>query len=171
MSGLESDENNIGTPMDDVGFHRGDGNSGKPRKKSSEYESDPPDYFDVQNLNLWHVAGNLSRPIASFWYQFILLLIVAVPAILMYSWILPNFILPFPAALGFKTLTVTYFGLFFSIMDVATGPACERFVAQYAEIDPRKSLKYAQFFIYFQMFTGLAQVTVVAVLYDLYCLH
>jgi O-antigen/teichoic acid export membrane protein len=159
MSVSNSDDSKKESPSNDVGFHKGDGHLGK---KSSEYLSDPPEYLDVANLDLWNVAGNLSRPIASFWYQFVLLLIVAVPAILMYSWIMPNFILPFPTALGFKTLTVTYFGLFFSIMDVATGPACERFVAQYAEIDPPKALKYAQFFIYFQMFTGLAQVTVVA---------
>jgi len=111
---------------------------------------------------LWNVVG-VHRPLASFWFNYIIFLVIAVPALLMYTWILPNYILPFPEALGYQLLTVNYFGLFFSIMDVATGPACERFTAQYAEINPRKALKYIQFFIYFQMFTGLIQVTVVAI--------
>jgi len=110
----------------------------------------------------WHVI-NIQRPIASFWFNYVFLLLAAVPALLMYSWLLPSVILPFPDAFGYQSLVVNYFGLFFSVMDVATGPACERYVAQYGEINPRKALKYIQFFIWFQMFTGSVQVTVVAV--------
>ncbi|MEX2755785.1 MAG: hypothetical protein Q6365_010330 [Candidatus Sigynarchaeota archaeon] len=110
----------------------------------------------------WHII-NIHRPIASFWFNYVFLLLAAVPALLMYSWLLPSVILPFPDAFGYQSLVVNYFGLFFSVMDVATGPACERYVAQYGEINPKKALKYIQFFIWFQMFTGSVQVTVVAV--------
>ncbi len=115
-----------------------------------------------KKVDYWNVIG-MHRPIASFWFNYIFFIIIAVPALLMYTWILPNYILPFPDALGFQMLTINYFGLFFSIMDVATGPACERFVAQHAEINPKKALHYIQFFVYFQMFTGVIQVTVVAI--------
>nr|MDO8115323.1 hypothetical protein [Candidatus Sigynarchaeota archaeon] len=111
---------------------------------------------------LWRTLG-VHRPLASFWFNYVIFLVIAIPALLMYTWILPNYILPFPDAMGFQMLTVNYFGLFFSIMDVATGPACERFASQYAEINPRKALRYIQFFVYFQMFTGLLQVTIVAI--------
>jgi hypothetical protein len=106
---------------------------------------------------------SLSRSIASFWFNFILLLIAAVPMLLLVGYILPNYILPFPEALGYRTITISYFALFFSIMDLATGSACERFVAQYAEIDPKRAMRYLSFFMYFQMFTGLVQITSVAV--------
>ncbi|MHA1682963.1 MAG: hypothetical protein ACTSUE_18635 [Promethearchaeota archaeon] len=111
-------------------------------------------------VDYWKVIS-ISRPIASFWFNYVFLLIAAIPALIIYSWLLPSVILPFPSAMGFQSLTVNFFGLFFSIMDVATGPACERYVAQYGEINPRRALKYIQFFIWFQMFTGLIQVTVV----------
>jgi O-antigen/teichoic acid export membrane protein len=111
---------------------------------------------------LWGEIG-IHRSIASFWYNFVLLLLAAIPALLVISYIIPNFILPFPEALGFRALTVGYFGLFFSIMDFATGPAAERFISQYAEIKPHKALHYVQFFIWFQMFTGIIQVTAVSI--------
>ncbi|MHA1699641.1 MAG: hypothetical protein ACTSWN_12425 [Promethearchaeota archaeon] len=121
-------------------------------------------------VNYWNVI-HIHRNIASFWYNFIFLLIAAIPALLMYSWLLPSVILPFPSAIGFNSLTVNYFGLFFSIMDVATGPACERYIAQYGEIKPKSALKYIQFFIWFQMITGLIQVTVVALFCFFYIVH
>ncbi|MFX0098137.1 MAG: hypothetical protein ACFFCS_01050 [Candidatus Hodarchaeota archaeon] len=111
-------------------------------------------------INYWHVIG-IQRPIASFWYNYIFLLIAAIPALVFFSYLLPNFILPFPSAMGFNSLTVNYFGLFFSIMDMATAPAAERFISQYAEINPKRAIKYISFFIWFQMFTGLIQVTAV----------
>jgi hypothetical protein len=118
----------------------------------------------------WQVIG-IHRPLASFWFNFVIMLVAAIPGVIMMAYVMPNFILPYPSALGFKTLTITYFGLFFSIMDLATQPACERFVAQYAEISPRKALRYVQFFIYFQMFTGLVQVTGVAIFCLTYIVH
>ncbi|MHA1339803.1 MAG: hypothetical protein ACTSRZ_06660 [Promethearchaeota archaeon] len=128
-----------------------------------------PQIKDINNTakNLWNVIG-IHRSIASFWYQFILLLIVLIPAVLIYGFVIPNYILPYPESLGYNSLTTGTFALFFTIMDVATQPACERFVAQYAEINPRKALKYIQFFIYFQMFTGLIQVTAVSLYVWLY---
>ncbi|MBD3185377.1 hypothetical protein GF325_01005 [Candidatus Bathyarchaeota archaeon] len=122
------------------------------------------------HLDYWKVIS-IARPIASFWYNYIFLLLAAIPALLMYSWLLPSVILPFPSAIGFQALTVNFFGLFFSIMDVATGPACERFVSQHAEINPDRAMKYVQFFIWFQMITGLAQVTIVTLFCLLYVVH
>lgn len=89
----------------------------------------------------------------------------------MFMWVFPNYILPFPEAYGFRNLTIGYFALFFSIMDVATGPACERFVSQYAEIDPKKALRYVQFFIWFQILTGIVQITMVTVFCFVYIIH
>jgi len=52
-------------------------------------------------------------------------------------------------------------------MDVGTAYGIERFVAEYRIKDPKKMIKYLQFFIWYQMITGLFQVTFVA-LWSLY---
>lgn len=111
---------------------------------------------------LWGTIG-FHRPMASFWYNYVLLIIVALPILLLNTWLIPKFILPYPSAVGYNSLVVTYFATFFSMMDMGTGAACERFVAQYSEINPRKALKYVQFFVWFQMFTGSAQILMISI--------
>jgi O-antigen/teichoic acid export membrane protein len=115
---------------------------------------------------LWKKIG-YHRPLASFWWNYTLILVLALPALLVIGYVIPQFILPFPAALGFSSLTTQFFGLFFTIMDVATVPAVERFVAEYSVKNPRMAIKYIQFFVWFQMFTGLVQITGVAI----YCFY
>ncbi|GAB4325668.1 MAG: hypothetical protein Kow0069_31810 [Promethearchaeota archaeon] len=118
----------------------------------------------------WQTIG-LHRPIASFWFNFVLLLVAIAPAVAVVGYLLPNVILPYPSAMGFHGLTTTYFALFFSIMDLATGPAAERFIAQHAEFNPRKALRYVQFFIWFQMTTGVVQITAIAFFCLKYLVH
>ncbi|MHA1791077.1 MAG: hypothetical protein ACTSVI_00445 [Promethearchaeota archaeon] len=138
-------------------------------RKRSVFKSNSERFFSIMNeekqstkeIDYWKVIG-IHRPITSFWFNYIFMLIAAIPALIIYSWLLPSVILPFPSAMGYQSLVVNFFGLFFSIMDLATGPACERYIAQHAEINPRLALKYLQFFIWFQSFTGLIQVTGIA---------
>ena len=111
---------------------------------------------------LWRKVG-FHRPLASFWWNYSLILVLALPGLLIIGVVIPQFILPFPSALGFSSLTTQFFGLFFTIMDAATAPAVERYVAEYSVKDPKRAVKYIQFFIWFQMFTGLIQVTGVAI--------
>lgn len=141
----------------------------KQLSKDKTSEKSTPCKKDIVQIG-WREIG-LHRSIASFWYQFVLLLLIAAPAIIMYGFVLPNYILPYPEAMGYNSLTTTYFALFFSIMNVATQPACERFVAQYAEINPKKAIKYVSFFIYFQMFTGLIQITAITFFCFTYIVH
>nr|MDO8119199.1 hypothetical protein [Candidatus Sigynarchaeota archaeon] len=115
---------------------------------------------------LWKKVG-YHRPLASFWWMYSLILVLALPGLLVIGYVIPQLILPFPSALGFSALTTQFFGLFFTIMDVATAPAVERFIAEYSVKDARQALKYINFFIWFQMFTGLVQITAVAV----YCFY
>jgi len=118
---------------------------------------------DIQFL--WEKVG-FHRPLASFWWQYSLILVLAIPGVLVIGVIIPQFILPFPTALGFSSITIQFFGLFFTIMDMCTAPAVQRYVAEYSVKDPKKAVEYVQFFIWFQMFTGLIQVTIVS----FYCL-
>nr|MDO8113688.1 hypothetical protein [Candidatus Sigynarchaeota archaeon] len=119
---------------------------------------------DVQFL--WKKVG-YHRALASFWWNYSLILVLALPALLVVGYVIPQLILPFPAALGFSSLTTQFFGLFFTIMDVCTYPAVERYVAQYSVTNPKKAISYISFFVWFQSFTGLIQITGVAI----YCFY
>ena len=130
---------------------------------TEEHVKDLEETGDVKFL--WKKVG-FHRPLASFWWNYSLILVLALPGLLIVGVVIPQFIMPFPTALGFSSLTTQYFGLFFTLMDMCTAPAVQRFVAEYSVKDPRRAVKYIQFFIWFQMFTGLIQVTGVAI----YCI-
>lgn len=111
---------------------------------------------------LWNSAG-MHRPIASFWYNYVFLLIAAIPGILIVGWLIPSVLMPDPASLGIGTVVTSYFQFLFVMFDVGTGLAIERFIAEHAYKDPKRTLKYLQFFSWFQLFTGLMQTTIIAI--------
>lgn len=109
----------------------------------------------------WEEIG-FHRPLGGFWFNYILILGSALFAVVFMLWILPNYVLPFPEAIGFQTLMSNLFSVYFTLADVGVGRAITRFVAEDNVKDPRKSLQYLQFFIWYQMISGLGQVTVIA---------
>jgi hypothetical protein len=111
---------------------------------------------------LWNSAG-MHRPIASFWYNYIFILIAAIPGILIIGWLIPSVLMPDPTALGMATVVTTYFQLLFVMFDLGTGLAIERFIAEHAVKNPKRAIQYLQFFSWFQLFTGLVQTTIVAI--------
>ena len=115
-----------------------------------------------KQVNLWKTIG-FHRPLGGFWFNYLLVLGVAVFAVLFMFWLLPNYILPFPDAIGFQDIVKNLFAVYFMLADVGVGRAIQRFVAEKNVTDPKRALQYLQFFIWFQMFTGLAQVTIIAV--------
>jgi len=115
---------------------------------------------------LWNSAG-MHRPIASFWYNYIFIIIAAIPGLLILGWFIPNILMPDPTSFGIATVVTTFFQLFFIMFDVGTGMAIERFIAEHAFRDPKRAVEYMQFFSWFQLFTGLIQTTIIA-FYSLY---
>jgi O-antigen/teichoic acid export membrane protein len=111
---------------------------------------------------LWNSAG-MHRPIASFWYNYIFILVAAIPAVLVIGYLIPSVIMPDPASLGMATIVTTFFQFLFTVFDVGTGLALERFVAEHAVKNPKRAIRYLQFFAWFQMTSGLIQVTIVAI--------
>jgi len=111
--------------------------------------------------DLWAQAG-WHRPLAGFWFNYVLVLVIVVPAIL--SGILLNMVLPFPEALGFANIVTGVVLPFYHFADFGVKNAVERFVSQYAETEPKRAMKYIAFYIWFQMFTGLIQITLIAII-------
>lgn len=69
----------------------------------------------------------------------------------------------FPEITGFRFATVGLFGWFYGILDLNLKAAVDRFVPEYLVSNPRKAMQYVSFFVKYQMWSGLAQILVVAV--------
>lgn len=113
------------------------------------------------NQELWKQAG-FHRPLGGLLYNLIIIFIAAGLGIVISVWLFPNFILPYPEALGFINITTSFFAVYFVLLDFGIGSSIERFVAAETVTHPYRALKYIQFFIWYQMFSGLCQISVIA---------
>ncbi len=77
--------------------------------------------------------------------------------------IIVNIFYPYPESNGYRNVTGGLFVLFFLVMDLGTHMIMDRFIAEARIKNPKKMLHYIQFFIAYQAFTGLIQVTVVSI--------
>lgn len=109
----------------------------------------------------WYKIG-FHRPIAGFWYNYLPFIIGAVIALVVAGTLLP-LILPFPDARGYEGVAKSMYALMFLLFDAGIGSAIGRFVPEYRIKNPQKALQFVSFFIWFQMFTGLIQVTAIAI--------
>jgi hypothetical protein len=110
----------------------------------------------------WDMIG--FHRVASFTFYTYVLVIgqIAIGAITI-GVVLP-LLMPYPEIEGYKAMAASVLGFWFSLMDFNMGggsisDGLKRFVGQYANINPRRAMNYIQFYIWFQMFTGLFQVT------------
>jgi O-antigen/teichoic acid export membrane protein len=117
------------------------------------------DSIEVQEL--WKKTG-FHRPLAGFWWNYSILLVLALPGILVIGIVLPNYILPFPEALGFSNVVTTLLGPLYLFADFGIKEAVSRFISQYSETNPKKAIDYMSFYFYYQMWTGLVQVSIVS---------
>ncbi|TFG18507.1 MAG: hypothetical protein EU533_07685 [Promethearchaeota archaeon] len=85
------------------------------------------------------------------------------PGIILISVVVPNFVLPFPESVGFYNVVLAYLNVIFFAADFGLKNASERYIAEYAETAPHVAVKYVSFFIWFQMLTGLLQITVISI--------
>ncbi len=111
--------------------------------------------------NDWERIG-FHRQIAGFFYNYIPVLLGGVFLTMGAGIIIPLF-LPYPDAQGYSEVARSMYALMFLLFDAGVGSAIGRFVPHYRVKDPKRSLQYLSFFIWFQMFTGLAQITAIAI--------
>ncbi|MFX0098635.1 MAG: hypothetical protein ACFFCS_03570 [Candidatus Hodarchaeota archaeon] len=110
----------------------------------------------------WKEIG-FHRPLGGILYNLIFVFIAAIFGILLSVWLMPNVIFPFPSAMGFQDMTFSMFGLYFTLLDIGVGNSLQRFVADENIKNPFKAIRYLQFFIWFQMISGLGQTTFISV--------
>lgn len=81
---------------------------------------------------------------------------------LAFAGVLINIFYPYPESDGYRNVAGGIFTLFFVIMDLGTHMTMDRFIAEANIKDPAKMLKYIQYFIWYQMTTGLLQTTAIS---------
>ncbi len=95
---------------------------------------------------------------AKFWYSIILVLIDIVLGFVM-TGLLAKYLYPYPEVGGYAGVSAGFFGIVYTMCDIATWGAIERFIPEYRVKNPREMVKYVRFFIAWQSFSGLGQVS------------
>ncbi len=136
---------------------------GKPRaKKDSGVDTDEK----MTPEKLWNTIG-YHRITGGVFYSYILLIGGAIVGLVTVG-IIAEF-LPYPEINGYKGITATILGFWFGLLDLNLGgggslsDSMGRFIGQYADTNPRKAMEYIRFYIWWQMMTGVAQVTVISI--------
>ena len=117
--------------------------------------------------DLWNEVG-FHRITGGVFYSYVLLIVGAVVGLASVA-IIAEF-LPFPEINGYKTITAGILGFWFGLLDLNMGGGgslsngMSRFIGQYADTDPKRALEYIRFYIWFQMWTGIVQVTIISVI-------
>ncbi len=108
----------------------------------------------------WDQVG-FHRPIGGVFYAIGYLPIVAMVGVLLLP--LAQFTkLRFVEIGSFEAIAGGLFGAVYNILDFELGRGIQRFVPEYLIKDPRKATQFATFFIKYQMWTGLGQVTLLS---------
>ena len=115
--------------------------------------------------DLWEDIG-FHKLLGWFWYRLVLMLISMVSSIVIAGYLL-GFFYPFPESASYRDVSSGLFMVFFRLFDLGTHMVMDRFIAEARIKDPKKMLHYIQYFIWYQMTTGLIQTTCVS-LYALY---
>lgn len=106
----------------------------------------------------WAHAG-FARPLAGFLTLSAILLLLFVPFYWLTNVLLPNHVQPFPQAKGIWDFAWEALQLAWFLFDAGTFVAFVKYFAQFRQSDPAKAVRSAQFFIWWQILTGLVQVS------------
>nr|MDO8084257.1 hypothetical protein [Candidatus Sigynarchaeum springense] len=120
---------------------------------------------ELTTQELWENIG-FHRPIAGMFYQLPFVIITAILGLALMSF-LYNILYPFPESLGYKGAATGIFGLMFYTFDLGTANIINRFIGEAAIKDPKQMVKYVQYFVHYQMISGLVQTTAISI-YALY---
>jgi len=111
----------------------------------------------------WEDIG-FHRPLAGFLFLMAVGLVLFVPLIGYQAFVLPRFLLPWPQAMGAWDWVVRFFEVFWLVFDVGTSLAMVKYFSEYRIKEPRRGLKYIQFFVWWQAISGTIQLGGVALI-------
>ncbi|MBD3159742.1 MAG: hypothetical protein GF309_13250, partial [Candidatus Lokiarchaeota archaeon] len=116
-----------------------------------------------EEISEWEEIG-MHRQISGFLIQLFITLLIVIPRVVLSIMIYPRFIMPFPQASGWFSFSVNLFQGLWVVFDLGTSVALAKYFAEYRVDEPQEAVKYAQIFVWFQLLTGMVQITGVAFL-------
>jgi len=131
-------------------------------KKDLVYKSQKDDDIGKVMGSDWNELG-YQRTIASFFYYMWMLLPEALFGLMLVP-LLQYTEFRFPEVTGFRFASVGLFSAMYAILDLNLKDAVDRFVPEYVIKDPRKAMQYVSFFVKYQMWSGLIQISIVSLL-------
>ncbi|TXT53427.1 MAG: conserved membrane protein of unknown function [Promethearchaeota archaeon] len=111
----------------------------------------------------WEVLG-IHRQLGGFLFTFFIGLILVIPQLLVTSFIMPQIIQPYPQAAGWYYYAYNLFYIAWLLFDFGTSYALAKYFSEYRVNQPEKAIHYIQIFIWWQVFTGIVQVSIFAFL-------
>ncbi len=115
---------------------------------------------DIKNTKSWDSIG-FHRVLGGYFYDYGLSLIEMFLGLFLTP-VMIFIAFPYPEANGYYGIAAGFFGALFTMFDFATAYSIERFIGEYRVKDPRKMLGFISFYVWWQMITGLVQITVIA---------
>ncbi|MFX0006220.1 MAG: oligosaccharide flippase family protein [Promethearchaeota archaeon] len=109
----------------------------------------------------WEVIG-VHRQLGGFLFTLFLGLILVLPQLLVSNYIMPQFIQPYPQAAGWYNYAYNFFQIIWVLFDFGTSFALAKYFAQHRVNNPRKAIHYIQIYVWWQIFTGIIQISLIA---------
>lgn len=116
---------------------------------------------EVPEENLWKEIG-IHRTIGGqFFRNFVFMLLAAIISTAMMTFVL-QILIPYPTSKGYYDIGGQLFSFVFLVFDVGTAYGIEIFISREWVRDKKRALLYIQYYLWYQMFTGLIQVTFIS---------
>jgi hypothetical protein len=129
-----------------------------------EHEDD--DKFDFEKefpeYSGWEMIG-FHRPLGDQMWEFALELLSMVTGILTIGFF-TALLYPFPEIRGYESLSGSVFAVANRLFDIGVGYGISRFIAEYRVKDLEKMLMYVRFYVWYQIFSGALQITIISII-------
>ncbi len=141
--------------------------------QKNEVISTAPDESKKSGIEGYNKIG-IHRLIGGFYYNMVLFLGGAIFFIVMLTVVVP-IILPYPEIEGYSKVVYGLLGFFFGVFDLGSTRSSNepqlsgqlndgllKYIGDYSSGAPLLAMKYIQFFCWFQMVTGIIQISIIA---------
>nr|MDO8109636.1 lipopolysaccharide biosynthesis protein [Candidatus Sigynarchaeota archaeon] len=114
----------------------------------------------VRNVKGWDSIG-FHRVLGGYFYDYGLSILEMMLGFVLFPLTI-LILIPWPEASGYYGVAAGFFATLFNIFDFGTAFSIERFIGEYRVKDPKKMIGFISFYVWWQMLTGLIQVTIVS---------
>ncbi len=110
--------------------------------------------------DLWEAVG-FHRMLGGFFYKVVFTIFHIVMGIVTALLLFP-IMFPYPETKGYYDTATSLFAAIYIAFDLGTANMMNRYIGEHGTKDPKKMLQYMQYFIWYQAFSGLVQVSMIA---------